>query len=60
MPDNDVKSHQIKWDDEEWERIERATQEYGKQRHLDLNPTDFIRAGTRRLVEEVLGKASKR
>lgn len=56
---NDVRPHQIKWDDEEWEQIEKATKEYGRRQHLDLNPTDFIRAGTRRLIEEVLGKAKR-
>ena len=44
----------IGWDHEDWERIEEAARRRGEQEHLDLTPTDIIRAGTRRLVAEIL------
>lgn len=46
--------HTIRWDPEDWERIEEAAQLLGERQHLDLAAVDIIRSGTRRFVDEIL------
>ena len=48
------KQHPVMWDADDWRRIEEAADVLGAREHIDLNPTDIIRSGTRRFVDEIL------
>lgn len=51
------KPHQVYWDAEPWERILRAAEVLWKRQTVDqgpVTPTDVIRNGTMRFVDEVL------
>jgi hypothetical protein len=50
-PQQDIRAHLVKWDVSDWEGIEEAARIMSERDHLDLNPTDIIRKGTRELVK---------
>ena len=52
------RAHLIKWDGADWERIVEAAITLSLREHLDLNPTDIIRKGTRQLVEDILSQST--
>lgn len=48
------KSHTIRWDSGVWEKVEAAARVLSYRQHIDLNPTDIIRAGASRFADEIL------
>lgn len=44
----------IRWEPDEYERLDAAAQVLASREHLDLSVIDVIRAGTRRYVAELL------
>ena len=50
------KVHPVGWEADEWARLLEAARVMSAQQHLDLGPTDVIRSGTRRFVDELLGR----
>lgn len=55
----DYKDHAIRWARDDWERILQAAEILNEREHLDLTPTDIIRSGTRRLLDEMLSQPAK-
>lgn len=55
----EFKDHQIRWAQEDWDRILQAAEILNERQHLDLGPTDIIRSGTRRLLDELLSQPVK-
>lgn len=45
----------VLWDAGDWKRINEAAEALGAREHFDYTPTDIIRSGTRRFVDEILG-----
>ena len=52
----ELKDHSIRWVREDWERVLQAVDVLNERGHLDLTPTDVIRAGTRRYLDELLAE----
>lgn len=50
----EFKDHAIRWSREDWDRILHAAEILNEREHLDLTPTDIIRSGTRRYLDEFL------
>lgn len=50
----EVKNHSIQWTREDWDRVLQAVEILSERAHFNLTPTDVIRAGTRRYLDEVL------
>lgn len=54
--DDGFKQLTVRWDAADWRRIEEAAETLNAREHMDLNPTDIIRSGTRRFVDEILSQ----
>lgn len=48
-------NHPVKWKDEHWSRLVRAAETQSVIEHYTVTPTDLIRQGTMRRVDEILG-----
>lgn len=53
------RTHNMRWDGEDWDRIADAASKLSELEHLDLSPTDIIRSGARRFAEEILSRQAK-
>lgn len=52
-------THGVRWDREDFRRIEEAVEKLNRDEHLDLNAADVIRKAVRLFCEEVLGPVEK-
>ena len=55
---DDEKSFTIRWKLHEWERIQEAVRTLTEREHFRHSPTDVIRSGAMRRVEEILNDAA--
>lgn len=46
------KTHSIRWDADDWRRIEAAAQRLAEQEHDDVGPTNVIRRAVRRFLAD--------
>jgi len=53
-PGSESAPRYIRWDDDEWEAIERASELLGKQVHATIKPTEFVRGAAKKRAEEIL------
>ena len=53
------KQHPITWDGVDWKRITAAAEVLSAREHFDYTPTDIIRSGTRRFLDEILGPVAE-
>lgn len=47
----DTKYFPVRWNEEDWKRIEDGIKLLEAETHVDVSPTDFIRTAVRRLHE---------
>lgn len=47
--------HSIRWDADDWERINRCAERLAEETHMDVGPVDVIRAATRSFCADKLG-----
>lgn len=48
----------VRWDGEDFQKIERVRELMNERDHADHTNTDIIRMGTRRFVEEILAETA--
>jgi hypothetical protein len=56
--DGKPRNFPVRWDGEDFARIEQAAARLNERDHTDHTPTDVIRMGTRRFVEEILAETA--
>lgn len=52
----EVKDHTLRWAREDWDRILQAADMLNEREHLDLGPSDIIRSGTRRYLDDLFSQ----
>lgn len=48
-------SKYIRFDEEEWQRVEAAARKLAEELDMDIRPAEIVRSGTRKRVDEILG-----
>lgn len=56
--DSKPRNFPVRWDGEEFGRIEETARLLNERDHTDHTPTDVIRMATRRFVEEILASVA--
>jgi hypothetical protein len=56
----DTKYFPVRWNEEDWQRIEDGIKILAADTHLDVSPTDFIRTAVRRLHESLVAESTAR
>jgi hypothetical protein len=48
----------IRWSPEDWARVVQIAEKLSQDNRIDVNPTDAVRSGIRRLHEDMFGTAA--